>query len=261
MVMLAIRDNLDGLSDEMKKEYKEHNGKFLLDVEAVDNFDLQDIKGLRSSLEAARGERDQAVLKLKPFEGLDVVKARDALKTVAEYDGSDASAKAQKALETQTAEIKAKSETDIKAANQRADKYRKQTADLSLDYAVRKALGEHKLMPKAADVLLPIVQKQVKIEESEDGTLKTTIINPETGHTRLSMKPDNTGPMQMDELIDGIKGDYSYLFASTDTSGTGAKTNTTGTPRSDGKPEITGKNVNAELTAAFDYADKNPDSP
>ena len=86
MALKAVLDSVDGLDDEVKSFYVEHEGKYRLDVE--DGFKTTgEIDGLVSALNKERDARGKLEKNLKTFDGIeDPVKAVKALETLKNLD-------------------------------------------------------------------------------------------------------------------------------------------------------------------------------
>lgn len=62
MALKSVLDSVDGLPDDVKKEYKEVDGKFVLDVDGIDSH--PGIAALKNSMENAKRERTSAKTEL-----------------------------------------------------------------------------------------------------------------------------------------------------------------------------------------------------
>jgi hypothetical protein len=80
MKAILSKDEFGTLAEHFRPEYiAQTDGSYKLKVEAVNGLSLEDVSGLRRSVEAARAERDEATTKLRIYDGLDVVKAKEAM--------------------------------------------------------------------------------------------------------------------------------------------------------------------------------------
>src|SRR5262245_7637775 len=107
MALKALLNSLDGLDDATKALYVEKDGKFVLDVESVDGFALEDVNGLKTALGKERTRADRAEGLNVKFKDLDPDKARAALAELEELKKLDPSKEADKIANTKFEAAKA----------------------------------------------------------------------------------------------------------------------------------------------------------
>ena len=74
------KEAYEGLNEAIRAEYKEStDGKYMLDVAAVDGYALDDIKGLKSALAKERQNVTEWKSKAERYGDLDPDKAKEAL--------------------------------------------------------------------------------------------------------------------------------------------------------------------------------------
>jgi hypothetical protein len=235
MVLKAVLDSVDALSDELKKEYVAgtgaYAGKFVLDVAPEGTFELADTGGLKSALVKERETAANAVKAAKAFEGIDPKSARDALEKIKEMDGWDADKK--------LAEHKAKFEADtMKAADAKvAQLQEKHAADMekvqgvngnllghvnqmAVVNAARAALAEH----EGSELLMPHIEKRTRATYDAEGNTLAVEVLDEKGDVMLSPASGSTAPASISELVGMMKNDdkYKTAFAGSGASGGGA---------------------------------------
>lgn len=172
MGLKAMLKTLDGLDDAQKALYRQDGDSFLLDVEPVDGWELTGA-GLKNALQREREAREQAESKAKAFEGLDPEKVRDALSKVEKMKDWTPEDKLKEQIEAKTRELAAAKDTEIKAAIERAELYRKGYEGLTVDRQLEEALNENKfLAPKLAARLF---RQNVRMVE-KDGQLVTEVV-------------------------------------------------------------------------------------
>lgn len=224
MALAAIikKDAWDGLSDELKKEYRpQEDGTYLLDVAPVGDFALENVKGLKSALSAERASREKAEGLVKAFEGLDPEKARSALKKVEEMANWKPEDKVREQIED-------KHKTELKALQDRLDKRTSQVEKMLVEASALKALADAK---GNAELLLPHVKAATRLRETENGEFVVEVVGVD-GNVRISPATGKTGPMSIEELVAEMKqsATYGVCFEGTGASGSGATGSVGGTP-------------------------------
>ena len=234
MTLQAVLDKIDGLSDELKKEYVAgtgaYDGKFVLDVAQVGDMELTNASGLKSALTKERDARAAAEKTAKAFEGLDAAAAKIALEKVKTMDDWDP--------EKKLAEHKVKFETETKARiESERDQIVKKHVDESaekdkvnegltgqlkkalIDAAVKDALVEH----GGTELLEPHIRSQVEMRAGDDGVLKAVVIDANKS-VRISPASGSTANMSISEVVAEMKGKDAFAagFQGSKASGGGA---------------------------------------
>lgn len=231
MAMKAIIASLDGLPDALKEHYREEDGKFILDVTPVDGFALDNPSQLKSSLQNARAERDKFKNQLKTFEGLDAEAARAAIEKLEEIGDpdkleGDMKSKydaAMSTLQKKFDEDKRRLEEGHKKVTEELNgKVGKLSSTLSSSLITSTAGSAIQKAGGVASLLLPIVERHVKVEEV-DGKFEIRVVSPD-GTVRLSNKAGSMDPMSVEEFVNGLKDseEYSRAFDAPNASGSGA---------------------------------------
>jgi len=241
------------LDDGQKENYtKQDDGKYLFNLKARDGYALENVQGLRNSVEAARGERDTALGKLKAFGDIEPSTVTEALakaKRLDELDPDAEAAKANEALEEWKREYdtstKSEFQTQVDSEKTRADGYRDQAANLLVNVTATQEMMSEEIKGRPK-VLIPILLSMSRIVE-EKGVLDYRIVNPETGNDRIG-KDGN--PLRWREQLLEMRADeeYSGCFDGTGQSGGGKEERTDsgsgGTPKNR-------KDMSAQEKAAF----------
>lgn len=119
-----IIDSIDKAPEALRPFYSQDSasGKFRLVVREVDGFALENVAGLRSTLQDQKAKHDRAQAALKAFEGLDPAKAREALETIAsgKVKGDDAVNALKREYEAKLAERDGKLNEFAQAERRRA---------------------------------------------------------------------------------------------------------------------------------------------
>ena len=214
----AILDSLDGLADPIKAEYKQRDdGKFVLDVGPVGGFALEDITGLKSTVQTLRTETINLKANLKKFEGLDPEAAKGALDKIKEWGDIDPDKKAADLLRVKEEQLSKKfKESEQKIVGER------DSAIKQLDHHLRVAALTQEIAKKKgnAELLLPHVLTQTRLRNSDKGHI-VEVVDAE-GNSRISPVGNSTDPMTIPQLIDEMATKFPSAFESSGATGGGA---------------------------------------
>src|SRR5690606_6657234 len=195
MALKKILDTLDGLSDDVKKEYKEKDGKFVLDIEG-DDSDTQ-ISHLKQNKDIAEEHRVKAEKKVEELQNmLDDMRRGNIPKSDVEALENSWKDKLNQATELSKSE-KAKLQKQL-------DKVLRQ------DTAHRIA-AELSTVP---DLLVPTIVSRLAVEEGEDGEVKV----------RVKDKAGKMSALTLEDLKTEIRGieKYAPILIASKGSGGGA---------------------------------------
>jgi len=218
MSLKAIVENLDGLSAELAKEYKKSDdGKYRLDVIAVDGLELAEVSKLQSALSKERENNRQAKSQLEEFADIDPTKAREALRKVSEMASWTPEQKVKEQIESIKAQLldahgkeKAKLETELKELN----------ADLSeakINSVALQELTEQGSVKKMNPLLLQYVKMNTRLRKV-DGKNIVEVVGVD-GNPRLSSDGSN---MSIPQLVTEMKPLFPNAFEGNGASGSGA---------------------------------------
>lgn len=219
------------LADPLKAEYVERDGAYFVDVAQVEGWALEDVHGLRSALETTRNERNTLQAATKEFEGVDLNEVKRLLSKKEEIDSwspdNDEAFKAR--LEEAQANLQRKYDTDLGAANERAEslskKYRTYLCRADAVAAINAEKGP-------VDVLLPHVLERLSVFEA-DGR-DAVFVSGDDGKPRITQQAGETGNMTARELVATLKENEAFrpLFPGSGATGGG----TTGGSGAKGNP-------------------------
>ena len=218
MALKAIVETLDGLGTEVAKEYKKgDDGKYRLDVVAVDGVELAEVSKLQSALSKERENARSANEKVKAFEDIDPTKAREALKKVGEMAAWTPEQKVKEQIEavkTQLLDAHGKEKSKLE---ERLGRLSKQLESAMITSVATQAIAEHKGSVK---VLMPHVERQTRLREV-DGKFVVEVLG-EDGNPRLT--GTDAHPMTIGELVATMKtqNDFACAFEGSGASGSGA---------------------------------------
>jgi len=237
MKALLTQQEFDALSDSMKALYKrieegDNAGGYLLQVEPVGGYGLENIEGLRSALSSTRAERDEAKKLAKAFEGLDAANVQKKLKQLDDLlkDGTP-DEKTKRAVEAMKAQLEDKHTSEL---NRLTDELTRANNDLHEVLVVAEATSALGRAKGNTDLLLPHVVKHIKVTRDESTKKPRVSVIDESGNERISLKQGSTDPMSVEELVTHMKKDQRYAAAFEGTSAKGAGSAGTNTGSSGG---------------------------
>lgn len=204
-MLKAIIDKLDGVDEGLRDNYrpgtKEEGleGKFVLQVDGTDGWALENVSGLKTALGRERTRADNAEKKVAKFGDLDPDAVKTSLDRLTELESLDpkkeADRLAQAKIDAATKQLVEKHNQEMQALAGREGKLRSTVQTLKIDNVAIKALETHK---GNVDLLLPHVQRQVRLKELDDGSFAEEVIDAE-GNVRIG---DAKGtPMTVDQLV------------------------------------------------------------
>lgn len=225
----AKRDNLDGVSDSDKTHYIEKEGKFYLQVNKVDGLALEDVTGLKSTVEKLRtNERsltsslksvnDELVSVTDKFKDIDPEAAKTALSKLTEIQNWNGDTKIKEAvtLATTTVEGKMQGKIDALVAKQMetVTGLQKELTDSQnqLQDAIVNTRIVEAIVAEGGNVnlLIPHVKTQVKMVKGSNGKWKPEVVK-EDGTVRIG---DNSGnDMTIVQLVQEMKAQDTYAAA------------------------------------------------
>ena len=223
MALKAIltKEEHSALGDALKSEYVEKDGKFFLDVTAVNGFALEDVQGLKGALQTERDAHATTKKVIEKFGDLDADAARAAIAKVEEMKDWKPDDKVKGQIEAVKAELEKKHGDEMATITGEKTELEKALHQNIVTRVATESLAKHE---GAVDLLLPHVEKQIKVEKTSDGKFVAKVIDPATGNTRISMEQGNTGDMKIDELVGLMKDDdrYGSAFKGSGAEGIGA---------------------------------------
>lgn len=224
MALQAIlkQEAFDSLSDNLKSEYKkQQDGTFLLDVAPVGDFALENVKGLKSALSSERTTREELEKKFKAFDGLEVDKAKDALKKVEEMANWKPEDKVREQIEALKSQLSGKHKKEIDEKLQEIEKFKTAAINSTKGRAIADALAKHKGAPFLADT----IEKSVKAEFDASGNVILKVFD-EKGIARISNASGSQDLMSIDEYVAELKSRdiFAAAFEGSAASGSGART-------------------------------------
>lgn len=218
----AIRTSLDGLSEDEKKHYVEKDGKFVLDVGPVDGMSLENVTGLKKTVETLRGQErklKQELDELKTnFDGIDPEAARAAISKYDEIKGFDKDGKVKEAIEARTKDLVKQHQAKV---DELEGKLTKMTGQLQEAIVTSKIVEALQKEGGNVTLLLPHVKTFVKMKEGADGNYYPQVVD-EQGSPRVGDTAGND--MTILQRVQEMKTQdaFATAFKGAGSSGSGA---------------------------------------
>ena len=215
----AVIQTLDELPEAIHEHYvKQDDGSFQLDVGSVGGLALENVDGLKTTVQTLRGEKRTLETKVASFDGVDLVAAKDALSKMDEIKNFDPEQKVAEALKVKTADMVGQFAKEKDGLVGERDGALGQLKDVLVKNACIEALtsagGKSKLM-------LPVMERLVRMRKDGDHFI-AEVVN-EKGEPRVGDSQGN--PMTIPQFVEELKGmdDYAPAFDGSGSTGSGNK--------------------------------------
>jgi len=220
MALKAVLDNIDDAPEAVRDHYTEQEGKYVLTVEPVGGYALEDVSGLKSALGKERTARETLERDVVRYKDIDPDKARTALAELEELKKIDPASEADKIANTKFEAAKSQLlEKHQGEVGQRDDRIKFLTGtvdDLVRQQRATAAIAEAK---GSVDLLLPHVLKYTRTVEKE-GRFAVDVVDAD-GNVRISNAKGD--PMSIKDLVAEMRQTetFSRAFDGEGHSGTG----------------------------------------
>jgi hypothetical protein len=229
--VLATKEELEQVDEKYRDLYTEKDGKFILDVDVID--DLPQVGGLKSALQKERDSVKQLKKDLQTqadkFKDLDPEKAREALKKLHELEDKDLldAGKLDEVIAKRTERMQQDHQQQIQGFQQKLTttetelgKSQRRLASLQVEAAITRALTSKTgkdlgIIPQA---IPDVVRRAMDVFQLDD---KTGQIIPHRSDGTILFGKDPAAPMPMDEWLSGLKPDCPHYFAPSGGAGSG----------------------------------------
>ena len=250
MAIKAIVTKLDDAPEALREHYAEKGGKFVLSVDAVDGFALEDVSGLKTALGKERTQRERLEQDVVKFKDLDPDRARTALTELEELKKLDPSKEADKIANTKFEAAKAqlieKHGADLKAKDDRIGVLTGAVDSLVREQRATAAIAAAK---GSVDLLLPHVLKNTRTVE-KDGRFLVEVVDAD-GNVRIG---DGKGtPLDLDGLVAEMRASdtFARAFDGEGHSGSGKQQDAPGGARTKGSFGGTREERQAAIASKF----------
>ena len=202
-------DSLDGLDDTVKPLYQQKDGKFVLDVEGI-----EDTSALKGALQKERKAAETASKMVKRWEQLG--KSPDEIEELLAQQAKDDEDKAAKAGEWDKlrAQMNEKHQTELRQKDESLVVMRRRLEGELIDSRAVAAIASAKGIP---DLLLPHVQRHVKVDENYN-----VVVVDAKGDPRVNGKGE---PLTISDLVSEMKQSeiFGRAFEGSGQSGSGTQ--------------------------------------
>lgn len=213
------------LPDAVKSEYVQNEklGKYVLNVEPVDGWGLEDVKGLKTVLSDRTERQRQASERLAAYGELTPEQAREAVQRLEALGDMGDKKKLDERIAQMTGQVEQKYTSKL-AEKENAIKGLTDTVSrLMIDGEAARILADPKVKGSFALLIGPIRQA-VKVDSDGQGGFALKIVDPKTGTPLLSQQQGNNGPMGLEEFILTLRNsqEFAPAFAGSGATGGGA---------------------------------------
>lgn len=229
-MLLAIleKEKFDELSEEEKQHYTERDGKFYLDVKPINGVALEDVTGLKSTVEKLRAnekklQTDLAVIQDR-YEDIDPDEAKEAIKKFDEVKNWDGNQKIQEAVEATKRELVKAHKKEIESLEEELADAQIQLTDAIVDTKIVEAVQKEE---GNVELLLPHVKKHVRMVKNSAGKWIPEVIN-DANEPRVGDSDGN--PMTITQYIQEIKNQKTFAacFPGANSTGSGGSDSSDG---------------------------------
>lgn len=211
MALKALIKNLDEVDESLHGEYRAlpDDEGFVLDVTEVNGFAMENIGGLRTTLQTQKTAIQSNKDRLSLWGDLDPKVVKGQLVQLADFEAADPDAevseKVKTALKSHTTQFEtelAGKDSSIKELNKAVEEY---LVDATASTALAEAKGEAKL-------LLPHIKTQCKVVRLEDGTRAVQVLD-HNGNARIAISDGQTRDFTISDLVEEMRADDTFGLA------------------------------------------------
>lgn len=221
-MLKAVVEAIDAVPEAVRGFYKEADGKFILDVEPVDGYALEDVAGLKSTLGKEMTLRKKLEKDVVKFKDIDPDKARDALAKLEELSSIDPTKEADKIASTKFEAAKTqlleKHNGEIQTREARIGQLTKTVENLLIDQAATVAIAEAK---GSIELLIPHVKAHTRVREA-DGKYFVDVVDKD-GNARIGNSKGD--PMTINDFVQELRKSETFgrAFDGSGQSGSGTR--------------------------------------
>jgi len=224
----AIVDSVESLPEAVRALYVAApvngplKGKFILDVEPVGGFRLDDVDNLKDIVKKERTAKDEALARVKELGDIDVPAHRAAMEQLEKLKSASSDEKVQERIRLAVTPVKEKADKDAAAAK---------TELARRDAVIRKYLvraqalqkaGALKNKPVDANVVATLIDHDADIVWTDGKDEPEVRFRDGAGGHRTTVKTGGgMAAMSMDEYLESLVEAHPGLFVGTDRGGTG----------------------------------------
>lgn len=241
MALKAMVKTLDNIDAAAKALYRKEGEVYVLDVEASEGWALENVTGLKSTVQKLREESGEKDKRLEAFKELDPDKARDALKKLGEMKNWTPDDKLREQIEARTKEVAAAKDAEIKALSDRLAGITRGYEAVTVERALIDAAAKAKFI--APSIAPKLFREHVKLVE-QNGNLVPAVVGND-GKPRTAVNNDGSiRQVSIEEFVaeQAKLAEYAPLIAANGATGTkgstGHSTETNGTKTNQPAPTV-----------------------
>jgi hypothetical protein len=223
MALKAMVENLDEVPEALRGEYLEADGKWILDVESVEGFALEDVRGLKNALSRQQADAKKYKDATKAYGDLSPAEAKKLQARIEELEAlqdkkGDVEARITEGIRNREEQLVTKHKQELSALEERQTFLKSQLEEALVTSRVAEAIREKK---GNVELLSPHVKSHVRMNEV-DGAFIAQVVDKD-GNPRISLKSNSTDPMGIPELVEELakQDTYAPAFAGSGASGGG----------------------------------------
>jgi len=234
MALKALIKVLDEVDESLHGEYRAlpDDGGFVLDVVETEGFALENLTGLRNTLQTQKTTLQSNKDKLNAWGELDPSKVKASLIKLTELESADPDAEVSEKVKLGLATHKAQFETALGEKDTTIEGLNKAIEGLLVDSTAMAALSEAK---GEAKLLLPHIKTQCKVIQNDAGEYSVNVLD-HNGNARIAIADGQTRDFTIDDLVEEMRADdtFGLAFEATPKSGTGGPSDHRRKPSGDG---------------------------
>lgn len=214
------KEKFDELSETEQAHYVERDGKFYLEVTTVDGVALEDVKGLKTTIETLRGNERKLTKTLETaqvkYKDIDPEEARNAIKKYDEVKNWDGNTKIAEAVEASKRELVKAHKKEVETLEEDLADTQTQLTDAIVNTKIVEALQKEE---GSVELLLPHVKKHVRMVKNSAGKWMPEVIN-DANEPRVGDSEGN--PMTITQYIQEMKTQKTFAAAFPGANSTGS---------------------------------------
>jgi len=216
----AIRDSIEELTEAEQGHYEERDGRFYLVVGSVDGVALEDVQGLKTTVETLRATERKLKSSLErieqKFEDIDPEEARNAIKKFDEVKNWDGDTKIREAQEAVKRELVKQHTKQVEELQDELSDTQTQLTDAIVNTKIVEALQAEE---GNVELLLPHVKRHVRMVKNSAGKWMPEVTN-EANEPRVGDSDGN--PMTIVQYIQEMKSQKTFAAAFPGANATGS---------------------------------------
>lgn len=251
MALKAMVKSLDGITEAHRALYRKDGegdkAVFVLDVEPAEGFALENVTGLKSTIQKLRDSEGEKEQRLAAFKDLDPTTARDALKKVEQMKHWSSDDKVREQVDQHGKQVAAAKDAEIAALNQKLANITKGYEAATVERALIDAAQKAKFV--APNIAARLFRDAVKLDDK----LQPVVIGAD-GKARQVVNNDGTSRnMTIEEYVaeQAKQDEYKPLVAGNGATGSKGSEPRTGTQQPATAQRLNPVEVNQQLEQAL----------